>query len=130
MGNVFDAVAEVILGECGVSPVSLVSCTDSSASVVMCFNVWFAFEGAKGDVGEAVTVVLDGMLVITLGSCLVFGVVGNVALIFLRSMSLFSARSLCRCSGFYISVGWCNSALKNLCNLNVCVHYRRAEGKC
>ena len=34
-GEVFDAVAEVALGACGVSPVSLMSCTDSSTSVVM-----------------------------------------------------------------------------------------------
>jgi len=51
----------------------------------MCFNVWFAFAGAKGDVGEAVTVDLDGMPVIILGSCVVFGAVDNVASITLGS---------------------------------------------
>jgi len=108
---VFDAVAEVALGASGVSPVSFVSCKDSSASAVMSFKVWFAFEGAKGDVGEAVTVVLDGMLAITLGSCLVFGAVDNVALITLGSCARCCCLVPVVCAGVVVFISVWDGAI-------------------
>ncbi len=81
---------------------------DSSASVVICFNVLVAFEGTKGDVSEAVMVVLDVISVITLGSCLVFGAAVNVASL------IFGCRARCSCLVPVVCVGFlfvCNGAI-------------------